>query len=276
MSVEVLRTATVLYAASAVSYIFFFVRPHRVRAVRMGFALVAGAFLVHAVAISLACRESGGTQFFALRGGLGMLAFVGAGLFLVLEWLYPLPAVGAFVLPLVVIAALPGLFGLGSSQTGVLPSVVRLPALKVHVSTAIGGVALFAIAFGVAAMYLLQEREVKGKHFGVLFSRLPSLESLDRLNQSLVRTGFAVWSVALVTGAMVAKNAWGSFWMWDPQQVTALLVWLLYGAMVELCHMGMHGRRYALLTLAGFALLMTSMIALGTVPNVTRHGGNFQ
>ena len=96
------------------------------------------------------------------------------------------------------------------------------------------------------------------------------------LNQRLVRSGFAVYSVALVTGALVAKNAWGSFWTWDPQQVAALVVWFLYGGMVELRHLGVHGRRYAILTLAGFALVITSMIAMGAVPNFTRHGGNFQ
>jgi ABC-type transport system involved in cytochrome c biogenesis permease subunit len=125
-------------------------------------------------------------------------------------------------------------------------------------------------------MYLLQEREVKGKHFGALFSRLPSLDALDRLNQRLVRSGFVVYSVALVTGALVAKKAWGTSWSWDPQQVASLVVWLLYGAMVQLRHVGVHGRKYAILTLAGFVLVMSSMLGLGALPNVTRHGGNFQ
>ena len=276
MSVTILRLAAGLYAVGAASYILFFARPRHVRASGAGFWLVALAFLVHAVSIGFACSEFGGAEFFNLRGGFGMLGWVGAGAFLLLQRFYPIPSVGAFVLPLVVIAVLPGLFGLGPDAPGVVPSVVRLPALKLHVSTAIGGVALFAIAFGVAVMYLLQEREVKGKHFGALFSRLPSLDALDKLNQRLVRTGFAVYSVALVTGALVAKNAWGSFWTWDPQQVASLVVWLLYGVMVQLRHVGVHGRRYALLTLAGFALVLTSMIAMGAVPNVTRHGGNFQ
>jgi ABC-type transport system involved in cytochrome c biogenesis permease subunit len=276
MSVTILRFAAGLYAAGAASYILFFARPRHVRASIAGFWLVALAFVAHAVSIGFACSEFGGAEFFNLRGGFGMLGWVGAGAFLLLQRFYPIPSVGAFILPLVLIAVLPGLFGLGPNARGAVPSVVRLPALKLHVSTAIGGVALFAIAFGVAVMYLLQEREVKGKHFGALFSRLPSLDALDKLNQRLVRTGFAVYSVALVTGALVAKNAWGSFWTWDPQQVASLVVWLLYGAMVQLRHVGVHGRRYALLTLAGFALVLTSMIAMGAVPNVTRHGGSFQ
>ncbi len=276
MSVTILRLAALLYAAGAASYVFFFARPRQVRAARAGLWFVAVAFVVHAVSIGFACREFGGTEFFNLRGGFGMLGWIGAGAFLLLQRFYALPAAGAFVLPLVLIAVLPGFFGLGPNALGELPRSVRVPAIGVHVSTALGGVALFAIAFVVALMYLLQEREVKGKRFGALFSRLPSLASLDQLNQRLVRAGFAIYSVALVTGAMVAKNAWGSFWTWDPQQIASLVVWLLYGAMVQLRHVGVHGRRYALLTLAGFALVLGSMLAMGAVPQVTRHGGNFE
>ena len=276
MSIDILRLAAVLYLAGAASYILFFARPRNSRAATVGYWLVVAAFAVHAVSIGFACSEFGGSEFFNLRGGFGMLGWLAAGAFLLLQRLYPVPSVGAFIAPLVVIAVLPGVFGLGPDARGAVPDVVRLPSLKLHVSSAIGGVALFAIAFAVAVMYLLQEREVKGKRFGALFSRLPSLDTLDRLTQRLVRTGFAVWSIALVTGAVVAKNAWGSFWEWDPQQVAALIVWILYGAMVQLRHLGVHGRRYALLTLAGFALVIGSMIAMGAVPNVTRHGGTFQ
>ena len=276
MSITVLRLATALYAAGATAYVVFFARPRHRRAATTGYALVALAFVVHAISIGLACSEFGGNEFFNLRGGFGLLGWLAAGAFLLLLRFWPIPSVGAFVTPLVLMSVLPGIFGLGPNAHGAVPAVVRLPSLKLHVATAIGGVALFAIAFGVALMYLLQEREVKGKRFGALFSRLPSLDALDRLNQRLVRSGFAIYSVALVTGAVVAKNAWGSFWTWDPQQVASLVVWLLYGAMVQLRHVGIHGRRYALLTLAGFVLVLTSMIAMGAVPNVTRHGGSFQ
>ena len=276
MSVTILRLAALLYVAGAASYILFFARPVHARAARVGLWLIAIGFFVHAVSIGLACKQFGGAEFFNLRGGFGALGWIGAGAFLLLQRFYPLPAAGAFVLPLVVIAVLPGFFGLGPNAPWSIPQSIRGPSLTVHIATASGGVALFGFAFGVALMYLLQEREVKGKRFGALFSRLPSLATLDKLNQRLVRSGFVVYSVALLTGAVVAKKAWGTSWSWDPQQVSSLVVWLLYGAMVQLRHVGVRGRRYALLTLAGFALVMGSMLAMGAVPAVTRHGGNFQ
>ena len=41
---------------------------------------------------------------------------------------------------------------------------------------------LFAPLGLVATIYLIQERYLKSKHLGALFRRLPSLDSLDRLN----------------------------------------------------------------------------------------------
>jgi len=276
MSVVVLRLAALLYACGAAAYVTFFARPRHARLATLGFWLVAAAFAVHAAAIGLACKEFAGAEFFTLRGGLVMIAWLVAGAFLLLQRFYELPTVGAFITPLVVLAVIPALFG-APGRMGAVPEAVRQKWLPIHVSTALGGVAFFALAFGVALMYLLQEREVKGKHFGALFSRLPPLDALDRMVQRLVRMGFVVFSVALVTGALVAKKAWGSFWEWDPQQVTSLAIWLLYGVMVQLRHAGVHGRRYALLTVLGFCLVMTSMLGLDLLASgSTRHGGSYQ
>lgn len=276
MSTQVLRAAALLYAAGAAAYLLAFARPRHALAPRLGAWLVLGGFVAQTVSIGLGCKELGGAEFFNLRGGFGMMGWLAAGVYLVLARRARLPSVGAFVLPVVLLSVLPGVFGLGPEAQAAVPAAVRRPALVVHVSAALGGVALFGIACSAALMYLLQERELKGKRFGALFSRLPSLDALDRLNQRLVRLGFGVWTVALVTGAVVAKHAWGSFWAWDPQQVASLAIWLLYGLMVQLRRSGFRGRSYALLTVAGFALVLGSRAAMLAVPYLTRHGGTFQ
>jgi len=275
MSIQILRIAAALYACAAAAYVVYFARPRHVRAASVGGGLLLAAFLVHAVAIGLGCREYGGTEFFSLRGGLAFVAFLAAGAYLILQRYYRLPTIGAFVTPLVLVVLLPALFG-EPGRPGLVPETVRRPSLTLHIVTALLGVAFFAIASGVALMYLLQEREVKGKRFGALSSRLPSLDVLDRMNQRLVRAGFVVFTVALVTGALVASRVWKTAWEWDPQQVRSLVVWVLYGGLVQLRHTGWHGRRYAVLTLVGFALVIGSMVGLGAFPGLTRHGGNYQ
>jgi ABC-type transport system involved in cytochrome c biogenesis permease subunit len=275
MSVWILRLAVLIYLAAAAAYVFYFARPRHVRAAAIGYGLVGAAFLVHAVSIGFACSEFQGAEFFTLRGGLVMIAWLAAGGFLLLQRFHRLPAIGAFITPLLVMALVPALFAQPGQSSGVVPEVVRLPVLKVHVLSATGAVGFFAIAFGVALMYLLQEREVKGKHFGALFSRLPSLAALDRLNQRLVRSGFVVYTVALVSGTLTAKHAWGQFFGWDLQQVISLAIWSLFAVMVHLRHSGIHGRKYAVLTVVGFALVLGTMIGVRQAPGLTRHEGNY-
>jgi HemX protein len=274
MSILILRVAAAVYACAAAAYIVYFARPRYARLATAGAALLSVAFLVHGVAIGVGCAEFGGSEFFSLRGGVALMVFLAAGGYLLVQRFYHLPTLGAFIAPFILVMLLPALFGTPGNPE-LPPETLRRPSLTLHIMTAVGGVAIFAIAFGAAVMYLLQEREVKGKKFGALFLRLPSLESLDKLVQRLVRLGFVVYTVALVAGTIVATQIWKSAWSWDPKQVTSVVVWLLYGILVQLRHNGWHGRRYALLTLAGFVLVVGSMVTLKAVPGVTRHSGDY-
>jgi HemX protein len=274
MSIVVLRIAAALYAGATAAYIVYFARPRHPRLATAGAALLAAGFVVQGVAIGIGCSEFGGAEFFGLRGGVALMVWLAAGAFLLLQRFYPLPTIGAFITPFIFILLVPALFGTPGHPE--LPSdAVRHPTLTLHIVSAVLGVALFGIAFGVAVMYLLQERQVKGKRFGALFTRLPSLDALDRMVQRLVRAGFVVYTVALVAGTITATALWKSAWSWDAQQIVSVAVWSLYGALVQLRHSGWHGRRYAVLTLVGFALVLGSMVSLKVVPGVTRHQGDY-
>jgi HemX protein len=275
MSLDLLRFAAGLYVVAATGYLLYFARPRHLLAARFGAWFLSGAVVVHLIAIGLACKEFGGLEWFTLRGGIVLTAVLLAGSYLVVQRFYHLPSVGAFVTPLTLIILLPTLFGEGGAP-GVAPEALRHPAITFHIMTASLGVSLFGLAFGVALMYLLQEREVKGKRFGALFSRLPPLDSLDRLTDRLVRLGFLAFTLASILGAVMARSVWKTAWSWDPQQVSTLLIWMLYGGMVQARHLGWHGRRYALLTVFGFAVLSGSIVTLRTVPGLTMHAGEYK
>ena len=274
MSVLILRIAAALYAGATAAYILYFARPRHARLATGGAALLSVAFVVHGVAIGVGCSEFGGAEFFSTRGGLLLMVWLAAGAYLLLQRFYHLPTLGAFITPFILVTLVPALFGT-PGHPELPPAAIRHPTLTLHILAAGLGVALFGIACGAAFMYLLQEREVKGKKFGALFSRLPSLDALDRMVQRLVRAGFVVYTVALVAGTITATAVWKSAWSWDPQQVVSMTVWLLYGVLVQLRHSGWHGRRYALLTLAGFVLVLGSMVTLKVVPGITRHTGDY-
>jgi ABC-type uncharacterized transport system permease subunit len=191
--------------------------------------------------------------------GFSTFAFLLLAIFLVVDVRYRKPVIGAFITPLAVTVLLPGLLLDGG---GPLSPDVQRPLLPVHITIALLGVAASAVAAGVAGMYLLMERQVKGKRFGLLFSRLPSLEFLDTLNRRLVVVGFIALSVTLVTGAFFSSAAPGFFWTWTSKQIATLVAWAMFAALVGARSFGgWRGRRVALLTMTGFGLLLVSFLS---------------
>lgn len=49
-----------------------------------------------------------------------------------------------------------------------------------------------------------------------------------KLADNLVYIGFAFLTFGLLFGAWWAKQAWGSYWTWDPKETWAFLTWLVY------------------------------------------------
>jgi ABC-type transport system involved in cytochrome c biogenesis permease subunit len=131
-----------------------------------------------------------------------------------------------------------------------------MPALKsnwllVHVVTAFLGYASFAMAFGAAMLYLVQERRPR--------TSLPPLIQLDRLIYRATVLGFLLLTLGILTGAVWAETAWGRYWSWDPKETWSLITWLIYAAMLHARLLkGWQGRRIAWLALIGFmAVLFT-------------------
>src|SRR5260370_9097385 len=101
-------------------------------------------------------------------------------------------------------------------------------------------------------MYLLLDRQMKGKRFGMLFSRLPSLGFLDELNRRLVVWGFIALSVTLITGAYFASGIQGVYWVWQSKEIATLVAWARFaGLLTARALAGCQGRTVAILTMAG-------------------------
>lgn len=245
------------YVVAALVYLAYLVR-------QMGALATAGRLLVgtglalHGVALFGLFGAQGGGPV-GMAQGFSTFAFLLLAIFLVVDVRYRKPVIGAFITPLAVAVLMPGLL-LDGGQ--VLHPEVRQPLLPVHITIALLGVAASAVAAGVAVMYLLMERQVKGKRFGLLFSRLPSLEFLDTLNRQLVVVGFIALSVTLVTGAFFSSAAPGFFWTWQSKQIATLVAWAVFAALVSARSFGgWRGRRVALLTMTGFGLLLVCFLS---------------
>lgn len=259
MSQSLVSLACHAYAFAALVYLSYLVRQWSVLAL-IGRVLVGAGLALHGVALVSLLGVQGGVPVGAAQG-FSALAFLLLALGLVLDLVYRKPVIGAFITPLAVAVLLPGLLLQGGQAP--LSSAIRQPLLPLHISIALLGLAAFAVAAGVGVMYLLMERQVRGKHFGLLFSRLPSLEFLDTLNRRLVVWGFIALSVTLATGAFfVAGSTQGFAWILDAKVIATVVAWGLFAALAGArVLVGWRGRRVALLTMAGFCLVLVSFLS---------------
>ena len=88
-------------------------------------------------------------------------------------------------------------------------------------------------------------------------------EQLDSLSYRTITVGFLLLSVGLVSGAVWANEAWGSWWSWDPKETWALICWLVYAAYLHTRLIrGWQGRKPALVASAGLVVIAVCYIGV--------------
>src|SRR5262249_45144405 len=176
-------------------------------------------------------------------------------------------AMGVFILPLLV-----GLQTIPAFRPGV---EVRLPVLQgplfgLHVSSLLFAYASFALAGVIGITYVLLFKEIKAKHLGFFYARLPSLQVLDRMNQRAIVIGWVFLTVGIGVGAVWATTARSyagavpqvqAMSVHDPKILFALLCWVVYSfELFAARRIGWGGSRTAYLSALGFAIVLLNFV----------------
>jgi len=193
-------------------------------------------------------------------------------IYFVIEGKYGQRVIGAFAMPLAF---------LSMAYASLSPNISDriqplLPALKsnwltVHVVTCFIGYAAFAIAFGLALMYLIKKDD--DGHENTVLSRVPHQRVLDELNHQMVLFGFLFLSAGIISGAVWANSAWGRYWGWDPKETWSLITWFVYATLLHVRFMrGWRGRRIAVFSMIGFAAVLITYFGVNYLPGLHSYG----
>ena len=80
----------------------------------------------------------------------------------------------------------------------------------------------------------------------------PSL-TLDNLSYRILGIGFPFLTIGILSGAVWANEAWGSYWSWDPKETWAFLTWLVYAIYLHTrLNKGWTGKKPAIIASLGF------------------------
>ena len=88
-------------------------------------------------------------------------------------------------------------------------------------------------------------------------------EELDTLSYRSILVGFVLLTLGLISGAVWANEAWGTWWSWDPKETWAFISWLFYAAYLHMrISKGWQGRRPALLATIGFLVVLVCYLGV--------------
>jgi cytochrome c-type biogenesis protein CcsB len=135
--------------------------------------------------------------------------------------------------------------------------------LTTHIAVIFIGNGMLAIGFLAAIMYLIQEYQIKHKRAGTFYERLPSLATLDTINNYSIAYGFAFISFGIIIGSIYAQQVLGTYWQWDPKEVWSLITWLFYAALLhQRLAAGWQGRKVAIMTIICFFILVFTFVGV--------------
>ncbi|HZW75979.1 MAG TPA: cytochrome c biogenesis protein CcsA, partial [Caldimonas sp.] len=151
------------------------------------------------------------------------------------------------------------------------PALLRSPLFTLHIVTVLFAYASFALACVLGVTYVLLFKEIKAKHLGFFYDRLPSLQTLDVMNGRATVVGWVFLTCGLAIGGIwasqlhtVADPRLQSMNVGDPKILIAVLSWGMYSfALFARRMIGWSGRRAAWLSAIGFAIVLLNFLPVG-------------
>ena len=251
--------AMVLYLGAMVLYFCFFALKKEKPATWGKFALLTG-FVLHTAALIVRGIGAGRLPLtnqyeFATSFAWGISLCA-----LIFIFRFRFQALGTFVTPVIFLVI--GYAAMQSKQVKNLMPALQSNWLAIHVSTAIISYGAFGVSFAVSLMFLLRSR-MSGSEFWQ--KHIPQEQKLDSLSYRAVSLGFLFLTFVIISGAIWAEYAWGSYWSWDPKETWALITWFIYAIYLHLrITRGWRGKGAALFAVIGFVCVIFTYIGVNT------------
>ncbi|MFZ1802844.1 MAG: c-type cytochrome biogenesis protein CcsB [Nitrospira sp. CG24B] len=248
----------VLYFVATMSFLAYLLRRSEALS-NVSLAITAVGFISHTVALVIRMVEVSSTAPPSFSDALSFFSWMIILVFVLVEFRHRIHVLGSFMVPLALVSLV---------SSAALPETVPTlqPVFKTlwfHVTLSMLGTVGFTVAFVAGVMYLIQDRLLKSKQFNVLYSKLPALDFLDHLNQQSIVLGFPLLTLGIVTGAISAEFARGSYVSWNPEQIWALVTWVFYFVvLLGRLTVGWRAKRAAYLTVIGFACVILTLVGV--------------
>ena len=259
-----------LYAAALIAYWWHFARRNPIVGQSATTLLVAAA-LAHTFVIGMQTMEAGHVPITGKAPAISSFVWLLALAYLYTEMTTNERSMGVFILPLLVaLQTIPAM----NPSIEERAEVLQGPLFNIHVSSLLFAYASFALACVIGITYVLLFKEIKAKHLGFFYTRLPSLQVLDHMNLRAIVIGWIFLTIGLIAGLMFAAQARAlpsaaldprvqAMSLGDPKIFAALLCWAVYSfELFAARRIGWGGRRMAYLSALGFSIVLLNFVPI--------------
>ncbi len=101
----------------------------------------------------------------------------------------------------------------------------------------------------------------------------PQLGFFDDITYRMILLGFPILAFGIITGAMWANHAWGTYWSWDPKETASLMTWMFYAAYIHSrMSLNLKGKTSAILAIVGFVAVVFTYYGVNYLPGLHSYG----
>jgi ABC-type uncharacterized transport system permease subunit len=141
-----------------------------------------------------------------------------------------------------------------------VPEFMKSAWFGLHITNALLGYAAITISAAYGLLYLMLYHEIKVHRFGIVYKKLPNLETLERMNFIAISLAFVFLGLAIMAGVILLPMAFPGESYADPKLIGTVAIWLIYGTGILTKVRGLlRGRSLMVLSIVAFCIAAFSM-----------------
>ncbi len=252
-----------IYGIAATGYIIHFVKASKNLQIWVKPVFLIG-IAIHLLLFLLMFYKRGTIPLLTVIEGIFFCSLILSVFYLLMENVVKETCYGSFILPVNFIISVVVTINLYNGKP--LPDAMNSVYFIFHALFLFIAYSCFFLTFVISIMYLLQYNEIKKRHLGHLFKRLPALESMDISVARLDALGLALLFLGIIVGFI-----WLDFAPDSVYRMQIKIGFTIFSGVVYLFeHLmrvarGWKGQRAILVSIAGFILVLITLF-------IGRHG----